>query len=35
MDESRVFGRAGEEDVPQRWLYTAVTRAAEALVVVL
>lgn len=35
FDESSVFGGRGDrEDVPQRWLYTACTRAAEALVIV-
>jgi exodeoxyribonuclease-5 len=35
FDESGVFGGRGDrEDVPQRWLYTAVTRAAEAVVIV-
>ena len=33
-DESQIFGRAGEEDIPDRWLYTAATRAAEALIIV-
>ena len=34
MDESQVFGRGPDsEDIPQRWLYTAVTRAAEALII--
>lgn len=33
-DESGIFGRDGEEDVPARWLYTAATRAAEALIIV-
>lgn len=33
-DESKIFGRAGEEDIPDRWLYTAATRAAEALIIV-
>lgn len=34
-DESQVFGGRGDrEDVPQRWLYTAITRAAEALIIV-
>lgn len=34
FDESQVFGRDGEEDIPQRWLYTALTRAAEAAIIV-
>lgn len=34
MDESAVFGGRGDrEDIPQRWLYTAATRAAEALII--
>lgn len=34
MDESQVFGGRGDrEDIPQRWLYTAATRAAEALII--
>jgi len=33
FDESRVFGRE-DDSIPARWLYTAVTRAAEALIVV-
>ena len=33
-DEGHVFGRKpGEEDQPQRWLYTAITRAADKLIV--
>jgi len=35
FDESAVFGRdASTEDIPARWLYTACTRAASALIVV-
>ena len=34
FDESQVFGRSIEtEDIPARWLYTAVTRAAEAVII--
>lgn len=34
IDESHVFGGRGDrEDIPQRWLYTAVTRAAEAVII--
>ena len=34
IDESSVFGGRGDrEDIPRRWLYTAITRAAEALIV--
>jgi exodeoxyribonuclease-5 len=34
VDESQVFNRGEEtEDIPRRWLYTACTRAAEALIV--
>lgn len=34
IDESAVFGRRGDdEDIPKRWLYTAITRAAEALII--
>lgn len=33
MDESAVFGRE-DETIPARWLYTAVTRAAEAVIIV-
>jgi len=33
MDESAVFGRE-DESIPARWLYTAVTRAAEAVIIV-
>ncbi len=34
FDESHVFGRNIEtEDIPARWLYTAVTRAAEAVII--
>jgi exodeoxyribonuclease-5 len=34
IDESAVFGGRGDrEDIPQRWLYTAATRAAEALII--
>lgn len=34
IDESQVFNRGPDsEDIPQRWLYTAVTRAAEALII--
>jgi exodeoxyribonuclease-5 len=34
IDESQVFGGRGDrEDIPQRWLYTAATRAAEALII--
>lgn len=33
IDESDVFGGRGDrEDIPRRWLYTAITRAAEALI---
>lgn len=33
-DESHVFGRGPDsEDIPRRWLYTAATRAAEALII--
>jgi exodeoxyribonuclease V len=36
MDESSVFGGRGDDDagIPARWLYTACTRAAEALIIV-
>lgn len=35
MDESQVFGRGpDDEGIPARWLYTAATRAAEALIIV-
>lgn len=34
FDESQVFGR-DDDSIPARWLYTAATRAAEALVIVL
>lgn len=35
FDESAVFGRSADsEDIPARWLYTAATRAASALIVV-
>jgi exodeoxyribonuclease-5 len=34
MDESQVFGGRGDsEDIPRRWLYTAATRAAQALII--
>lgn len=34
IDESQVFNRGPDsEDIPQRWLYTAATRAAEALII--
>lgn len=34
IDESQVFNRGPDsEEIPQRWLYTAVTRAAEALII--
>jgi exodeoxyribonuclease-5 len=33
MDESAVFGRE-DETIPARWLYTALTRAAEAAIIV-
>jgi exodeoxyribonuclease-5 len=34
MDESQVFNRGEEtEDIPRRWLYTAITRAAESLII--
>ncbi len=34
IDESQVFGGRGDrEDIPRRWLYTACTRAAEALII--
>jgi ATP-dependent exoDNAse (exonuclease V) alpha subunit len=36
FDESQVFGRTEsdiEENIPARWLYTAVTRAAEAVII--
>lgn len=32
-DESQVFGR-DDEEIPARWLYTALTRAAEAAIIV-
>lgn len=33
MDESSVFARNGQEEMGRRWLYTATTRAAEALII--
>lgn len=34
FDESNVFGRGPDsEDIPARWLYTAVTRAAQAVII--
>jgi len=33
FDESQVFGRE-DDTIPARWLYTAATRAAEALIIV-
>lgn len=33
IDERFIFGRDGDEDMPRRWAYTAVTRAAEALII--
>lgn len=34
IDEGDVFGGRGDrEDIPRRWRYTAITRAAEALIV--
>lgn len=36
FDESAVFGRSADtEDIPARWLYTACTRAATALIIVM
>ncbi len=32
IDERFIFGRDGDEEMPRRWAYTAVTRAAEALI---
>lgn len=35
FDESQVFGRNDDqEDIPKRWLYTAITRAAKAVIIV-